>query len=446
MVSFYNPQQEQEIKRKRAYAAQLMKQSEQTPNEMVSGVMVEKSPLEGFAKALGMGMGTYNQAQASGMEAETEANRQKMIGDALAQYKENPEAAATMLAQDPRTSDMAAKILQGEVDYERKQERYAQEDALKREYYQSGGGTKTPAPVQIADKMWQLQQIATDVNKPIEERQAANTQYNLIGQAAKTYGYTGGLEKNFINSEPQPMPELNQAPVNNPSPNMTMKPELVNQPVAPMNQPIQPAVQPISGYADAAASIAGTKKAAEAKAEKLNAAMPSAIVKEQNDLIDKVNVAQGLEASMNKFVGQIDAGGLDLGLMANLENKARNKVGMSTEESRNLTSFKSTLERLRNESLRLNTGVQTDGDAQRAWKELIDGIEDPLNVRQRLNEIAEINRKGALLQNQKLNIMRNEYGRGEMNIPNIYAPSQPAANQPAPKLQKNADGSYNYGF
>ena len=104
-----------------------------------------------------------------------------------------------------------------------------------------------------------------------------------------------------------------------------------------------------------------------------------------------------------------DSGKLNLGLISNLTGKARNYVGMSDESSRNLSSFRSTLEKLRNDSLRLNTGVQTDGDAQRAWNELLENINDPELVKQRLGEIAEINARGAELQKLQVESIRSNY-------------------------------------
>jgi hypothetical protein len=91
-------------------------------------------------------------------------------------------------------------------------------------------------------------------------------------------------------------------------------------------------------------------------------------------------------------------------------------AGMSTEESRNFATFKSNMERLRNESLRLNTGVQTDGDAQRAWNELFQNINDTKLVQQRLQEIQRINARGVELQKLKIDSVRANYGKGPMDV------------------------------
>ncbi|MBB3770972.1 hypothetical protein FHS55_001567 [Angulomicrobium tetraedrale] len=123
---------------------------------------------------------------------------------------------------------------------------------------------------------------------------------------------------------------------------------------------------------------------------------PSAAVQaaEAGDLedIQSINTITG---ELERFKGLIDDKKLDLGLFSNLWSGAKNTMGMSDEQSRNYASFRATLEKLRNDSLRLNKGVQTEGDAQRAWNELVASINDPEVVKQRIDEINRLNKKAA---------------------------------------------------
>ncbi len=483
----FDPQQAADAKRRRMLAEVLVqKGNTDLKNETAGGMTVARSPWENIAQGANKYLGEYELGQADKMDSEVAKKRSNLMGEALGQLKDNPQAAAQLLSQDPAMMDKSLKLYGDALNADRKEaltrEGWDKQIALaqmptadvrnfeywgtlapeqQRQYNQFnviGKTSSIPAPMQIANKMWELDQVANNPNLGREERGAAATQYNLLGQAAKAYNFAPGVEKDF--NIPKDNPLLPNQPINNGAmPNdaqqmsmMPSQPQPIQnvenpQSITPeqFNQlPSQPSIKPVEGFGGAVANIAGQKKAAEEEAKKLNAAMPTPIVKEQNEIVDKVNIAQSLESGMNKFTNQIDSGQLDLGLMANLEDMARNKVGMSTEQSRNLSSFKAQLERLRNESLRLNSGVQTDGDAKRAWNELIADINDPQVVRQRLIEIAETNRKGAQLQNQKLNLMRSEYGRGELQIPNINTQQ---VNQPtSSKLQKNSDGSYNYGF
>lgn len=57
----------------------------------------------------------------------------------------------------------------------------------------TGGGSK-PAALQIAERMFALEKIRDNPNESLEARKAAAREYNLIGQAAKTYGFDRGIE------------------------------------------------------------------------------------------------------------------------------------------------------------------------------------------------------------------------------------------------------------
>jgi hypothetical protein len=140
-----------------------------------------------------------------------------------------------------------------------------------------------------------------------------------------------------------------------------------------------------------------------------NKPIPATALKMQNEGLDKLSIASNNNAKLGQVLNQIETGALKLGLASNVEGKARNYLGISNESSRNLSSFKSTLEKLRNDSLRLNTGVQTDGDAQRAWNELFENINDQDLVKQRLKEIQEINKRGADLQKLQVENIRSNY-------------------------------------
>ena len=144
--------------------------------------------------------------------------------------------------------------------------------------------------------------------------------------------------------------------------------------------------------------------------------LPASALKMQGDAVDAVNAAGTINDSLTKIETQIESGKLKFGPVSNLVNSAMNVSGMSSEESRNFSSFKSNLERMRNESLRLNTGVQTDGDAQRAWNELFQSINDTNLVKQRLQEIRAINERGAELQKLKVDSIRSNYNAAPMDF------------------------------
>ncbi|MET3372025.1 hypothetical protein ABIC89_001066 [Variovorax boronicumulans] len=193
-------------------------------------------------------------------------------------------------------------------------------------------------------------------------------------------------------------------------------------------------LQAETSRANNADTVAATKRgqdlrasssAATAEQKKVLKPMPAAALKMQQEGLDAIGTASSINADLGAIEKQIQDKKLDFGPISNLKNAARNASGFSSEESRNFASFKSNLEKLRNDSLRLNKGVQTDGDAQRAWNELFQNINDTEVVKQRLAEIKRINERAVELRKLDIDNVRINYGHDPMDT-SAYA-KQPAA-------------------
>ncbi|CUJ67134.1 hypothetical protein [Achromobacter sp. 2789STDY5608628] len=143
--------------------------------------------------------------------------------------------------------------------------------------------------------------------------------------------------------------------------------------------------------------------------------LPSAALKMQQEALEAMGLVGGINADLGAIQQQVREGKLDLGPMANKISEGMNWAGMSSENSRAYASFMSTLEKLRNDSLRLNKGVQTEGDAQRAWNELLSNVNDPKLVEQRLGEILAINQRAAELRGLANDSMRANFGHEPMD-------------------------------
>ena len=172
---------------------------------------------------------------------------------------------------------------------------------------------------------------------------------------------------------------------------------------------------------------------ADARAERANPAnkpLPAGALKMQQTELDALATASGIDGQLERIQGQLDGGTLSFGPVSNLINQARNAAGMSNEESRNLASFRSTLEKLRNDSLRLNAGVQTDGDAQRAWNELFTNLNDTDLVKQRLIEIRGINQRAAQLRKLNVDGIRANYGHEPLDTSQYEQPAAAPTQQP----------------
>ena len=149
-------------------------------------------------------------------------------------------------------------------------------------------------------------------------------------------------------------------------------------------------------------------------------AMSSVDRRQMFDDQEIVQALGGVNERLGGFARMIDEGRLNFGPVTNMISQGRNLIGQSDENSRNFASFKSELERLRNESLRLNSGVQTEGDAQRAWNELFANLNDERLVRQRLAEIMAINERALSFRQARL----EDLGSGQQQAP-AQGPARP---------------------
>lgn len=177
----------------------------------------------------------------------------------------------------------------------------------------------------------------------------------------------------------------------------------------------------------------------EAKPQKQ---VPFGVQNAEKEDLEAVQSFNTVNSELKRFQDLIAGGKLPLGPAANLRHRAFNTIGMSDEQSRNFNSFQATLERLRNESLRLNKGVQTEGDSQRAWNELVANINDPNVVMQRLQEIQRLNQRAADFK-RNIVVQRREDNRlPALNIDRLLTPqSNQVQQQPnMPRAGEIRDG------
>ena len=127
----------------------------------------------------------------------------------------------------------------------------------------------------------------------------------------------------------------------------------------------------------------------------------------------------------------------------------RTGLGIATEGDVALNEWKSDLTKIVNESLRLNKGVQTEGDAQRAANELM-SANDPRTAAAALARLAKFNRQAVELHTRKQDIINANYGRSSTpgveprsfggtlgDPPAARGPGQPAQGGPTPGTVRN---------
>lgn len=163
------------------------------------------------------------------------------------------------------------------------------------------------------------------------------------------------------------------------------------------------------------------KEIAKATGKTAGAPIPATILTLQDTLIDEIKVGEGLLNDTQKIINKIDNQELELGLIANAANRIKNGLSISDADSQQLANFEGFISRLRNDTLRLQKGTQTEGDATRALEEIITNRNDEGVVRARLSTIQELNQRAIIGRNDRITTLRNEFGRGELSAgsPNL---------------------------
>lgn len=142
-----------------------------------------------------------------------------------------------------------------------------------------------------------------------------------------------------------------------------------------------------------------------------NKPMPVSALRMLQDSREALSVSSGIDSEIGAIYNDLASGNLQLGPLSNWIARGRNAVGISTEESRRFQTMMNTFEKMRNDSLRLNKGVQTEGDAQRAWNELFGNLSDTRNVMGQLERIRRINERAITLHEENIGELEANYGR-----------------------------------
>ena len=153
--------------------------------------------------------------------------------------------------------------------------------------------------------------------------------------------------------------------------------------------------------------------------------IPPAIQRQEDADLDVLTTGTTIDQDLGAFQAKIESGKLPLGPGSNVANSLRNRAGWSTEGSRYYGDFRAALEDMRNRSLLLAKGVQTEGDAQRAWNALFQSLNDPKAVAQRLAEIRGQNARNAQLAVQKINLRRRNNRLPAYDFTGLQIPESP---------------------
>lgn len=284
--------------------------------------------------------------------------------------------AANLLMQNPETQRMGFQMVTQNMAYDEAQKRAAEDRAMRVEDRNTQQGF---------------------------QREMMNAQQ---AQAEKMFGLQAGQSERMARLQAALAAgnRLPQAPVAILGPDG--KPQYVAPADAYGKQPYEEKKSTIVGMTPEGQPIMGDPSKPQ---------LPTAALKMQQEELDAIGAAASMRADLAGVKKMMEGGQLSISPLDNTISKVRNATGFSDENSRNYASLMSSLEKMRNESLRLNKGVQTEGDAARAWNELISNVNDPGVVQQRLAEIDKLNERAAGLRRNNIDVIRSNYGQPPLN-------------------------------
>jgi hypothetical protein len=155
------------------------------------------------------------------------------------------------------------------------------------------------------------------------------------------------------------------------------------------------------------AELAASLKAETARTKPL----PAYLAKDEEADYGTATAATNLASDANNFIGRIKSGEIKFGLKDRASIRARQIVGSNDPDVLAREDYDKFLKVLTNESLRLNKGTQTEGDAVRAAKEL-ESSESPQAAAAAMRRLLEINVRRA--QNASDDVLRR---RKNANFP-----------------------------
>jgi len=142
-------------------------------------------------------------------------------------------------------------------------------------------------------------------------------------------------------------------------------------------------------------------KKAEKKADNK---LSGTLQKAEEDDIFALETSKNINKDVDKFDQLITDKKLEFGVIDTLGDFTLGLIGRQGEEEINSSKFKSFISKLRNDSLRLNKGVQTEGDAQRVMDELFDAFDSNNEkvIQEKLREIKIINERAIELRKRQI--------------------------------------------
>ena len=138
--------------------------------------------------------------------------------------------------------------------------------------------------------------------------------------------------------------------------------------------------------------------------------LSSTLQKAEDEDFEALNTSSSIVDDTQGFLDMIEKGELDFSFGDSAGDAIALALGSNNEEVLNRQDFSIFLDRLRNATLRLNKGTQTEGDAERALDEITRNKNNKNAVRRALQKLREVNERA--IENKKRGINRRRSTQG----------------------------------
>jgi len=147
-------------------------------------------------------------------------------------------------------------------------------------------------------------------------------------------------------------------------------------------------------------------KKAEKKADNK---LSGTLQKMEGDDIEGIVSLQNINKDADYYVNLIEDGELEFGVMDTAGDFFKGVFGQQGDEEINSSNFNTFIQKLANDSLKLAKGVQTEGDAQRVKKELLDAYDSNNSkvIQDKLRQITKFNERSIELRKKQISIRRD---------------------------------------
>lgn len=162
-------------------------------------------------------------------------------------------------------------------------------------------------------------------------------------------------------------------------------------------------------------------KEAKAKPKTLS----NTLQKAEDADFEALETSSNIVADTQDFINLIESGDLSFSFGDRAGDAIALSLGASSEEILNRSTFDTFLQRLRNATLRLNKGTQTEGDAERALEEIVQNRNNTQAVKRALEKLLEVNERAIENKKRGINRRRSTQGIDAFDFSDTVPPTSP---------------------